>query len=74
MNFSGRFSFVGKDLRAIVIFFILFLGYHCYHRELGRKSFPFIPNLIMAGSWGGYLIAFTAGRVDIQATWFFYLA
>jgi hypothetical protein len=36
--------------------FVTFLGYHCYHRELGHKllAFPF-PNLIMAGSWGGYI-------------------
>lgn len=40
-------------------FFLLFLGYHGYHRELGYRLFFYlfpISNLIMAGSWGGYLI------------------
>jgi hypothetical protein len=41
------------------------LGYH--HRELGHTIFVFLYNLIMAGSWSGYLIAFTAWRLEIQA-------
>jgi hypothetical protein len=58
-------SFCGQGLaseRHFLAFFLChFLGYHCYHRQLGHF---FFPNLVMAGSWGGYLIAFTAWRVD----------
>jgi len=56
MHTSGRFPFAVKIQRASVIsaFSFTFLGYHCYHRELGHKL-PFSSsNLIMAGSWGGY--------------------
>jgi len=57
-GFSERASFfIGFSAFSVFV-----LGYHSYHRELGWLFlFPF-SNLIMAGSWGGYLIAFTARR------------
>jgi hypothetical protein len=62
-GFSERASF---SRFCFDLFF--FLGYHCYRRELGHQHFFCVFTLIMAGSWGGYLIAFTARRVEIQAT------
>jgi hypothetical protein len=45
---------VASERASFFFLFPLILGYHCYHRKLGHGFSLFLPNLIMAGSWGGY--------------------
>ena len=66
-GFSERASF----FIGFSDFSVFVLGYHSYHRELGYRLFLFLfSNLIMAGSWGGYLIAFTARRQAALVFWY----
>ncbi|KAK4106473.1 hypothetical protein N658DRAFT_20327 [Parathielavia hyrcaniae] len=71
MHISGRFLFVVKGSASEHHIFLSFLT--SYWDTITASSVFLFYHLIMAGSWSGYLIAFTAWRVgdtgDFSFSW-----
>lgn len=77
-HISGWIPFVwARFQRASVIFYRIFSAFRFLFWDTTAITassvtgfFLFFSNLIMAGSWGGYLIAFTARRQTALVFWY----